>query len=60
MLTSAYPTGNGLPGGRHYTEREVNEIIQPIYADYVTIRRYLISYGLMNRTRNGSEYWLTE
>ena len=47
-------------GGRHYTEREVNEIIQPIYADYVTIRRYLISYGLMNRTRNGSEYWLTE
>ena len=46
--------------GKRYTEREVNEIIQPIYADYVTIRRYLISYGLMSRTRSGSEYWLTE
>ena len=46
--------------GKHYTEREVNGIIEPIYADYVTIRRYLISYGLMDRTRNGSEYWLTE
>ena len=46
--------------GRRYTEREVNEIIQPIYHDYVTLRRYLISYGFMSRTRNGSEYWLTE
>lgn len=45
---------------RRYTEREVNEILQPIYHDHVTIRRYLISYGLMSRTRSGSEYWLTE
>jgi transposase-like protein len=43
-----------------YSEREVNEILQPIYPDYAAIRRYLISYGLMSRTRSGSEYWLTE
>ena len=46
--------------GRHYTEREVNDVLLPIYADYVTIRRYLISYGLMNRTVSGSDYWMTE
>ncbi|MBN1776638.1 MAG: DUF2087 domain-containing protein [Clostridiales bacterium] len=46
--------------GRRYTEQEVNHIIKPIYDDYVTIRRFLIIYGLMSRTRSGSEYWLTE
>ena len=46
--------------GRRYTEQEVNEIIKPIYEDFVTIRRFLIIYGLMSRTRNGAEYWLTE
>ena len=46
--------------GRHYTEAEVNQIIKPIFDDFVTIRRFLIIYGLMSRTKNGSEYWLTE
>ncbi len=46
--------------GKRYTEREVNELIQPIYADSATIRRFLIIYGLMSRTRDGSAYWLTE
>jgi hypothetical protein len=46
--------------GKRYTEKEVNQIIQPIFDDYVTIRRYLISYGLMDRTPSGSAYWLTE
>lgn len=46
--------------GRHYTEAEVNRILKPIFGDFVTIRRYLIAYGFMARTRSGSEYWLTE
>jgi DNA-binding CsgD family transcriptional regulator len=46
--------------GRRYTEREINEILTPVYADYVTIRRYLIAYNLMNRLRDGSAYWLAE
>jgi hypothetical protein len=43
---------------RKYTEKEVNNIIEPIYEDYATIRRYLIEYGFMERTRNCREYWL--
>lgn len=46
--------------GKHYTEREVNEILRPIHPDFATIRRFLIIYGLMSRTRDGSVYWLTE
>ncbi|MBE0601960.1 MAG: DUF2087 domain-containing protein [Firmicutes bacterium] len=45
---------------KRYSEAEVNAVIKPIYDDYVTIRRYLIAYGFMSRTRSGSEYWLTE
>lgn len=45
--------------GRKYTEKEVNQILKPIYDDYVSIRRYLIMYGFMDRTKNGSSYWLT-
>ena len=42
-----------------YSECEVNEILKPIYDDYMTIRRYLIMYGFMERTRDGRQYWLT-
>ena len=45
--------------GKRYTEREVNEILQPVFFDFATIRRFLIIYGLMSRTRDGSAYWLT-
>lgn len=44
--------------GRVYTEREVNEVIKAIIDDYVTVRRYLIEYGFMDRKRDGSEYWV--
>ena len=35
--------------GRVYEEKEVNEIISPIYADYCTIRRDMISEGIFQR-----------
>ena len=42
-----------------YTEKEVNALLAEIYPeDYVTLRRYLIEYGFMDRTQNGSAYWL--
>ena len=41
-----------------YSEKQVNEILKAIYEDYVTIRRYLIEYGFMERTDDCSEYWL--
>ncbi|MDF2814542.1 MAG: hypothetical protein K0Q81_742 [Paenibacillus sp.] len=41
-----------------YTEKETNEIIEPIYEDYAIIRRFLIEYGFMERKDDGSVYWL--
>ena len=42
--------------GRTCSEREVNEILKPIYADYTTLRRALVDYHFMNRDRG--VYWL--
>ncbi len=44
--------------GRDYTEKEVNGVLKAIYQDYVTLRRYLIEYGFMDRDRDGSRYWV--
>jgi hypothetical protein len=44
--------------GRKYTEQEVNQILKNAFSDYVTLRRSLIEYGLMDREANGSRYWL--
>lgn len=43
--------------GIRYSEVQVNEILKEIYPDYVTLRRYLIEYGYLERTRDGSAYW---
>ena len=42
--------------GNIYTEKEVNQILKNIYSDYVTLRRYLIEYGFMDRKLDGSQY----
>ncbi len=44
--------------GRHYDEKELNKILKAIYADFPTLRRYLIEYGFMDRTTDCMEYWL--
>ncbi|HEX3048666.1 MAG TPA: DUF2087 domain-containing protein [Bacillota bacterium] len=45
--------------GQIYEEKEVNEILKTVYeADYVTLRRYLIEYGFMERKSDCSQYWL--
>ncbi len=41
---------------RVYTEMEVNEILSNIHEDNVALRRYLIDYGFLKRTKDGSEY----
>ena len=43
---------------RTYTEPEVNQILKPIYDDYVTVRRYLIEYRFLERKPGGAEYWV--
>lgn len=42
--------------GRLYTEKDVNDVLGRVHWDYVTIRRYLIDYGLMTRAAGGSDY----
>ena len=41
-----------------YTEKEVNAILEAVFYDYVTLRRYLIDYGFLDRKADGSQYWL--
>ena len=44
--------------GVKYTEKEVNEILKPVYEDYVIIRRYLVDYQFLDRLDNGKAYWV--
>nr|WP_042477630.1 DUF2087 domain-containing protein [Bacillus ndiopicus] len=46
--------------GKAYTEKEVNTILKTVHADFVTLRRYLIEYGFMDRSNDGSSYWIKE
>lgn len=46
--------------GHSYSEREINAVLKPIFADFATLRRYLIEYGFMQRNPDGSQYRLTE
>ncbi|MGE4571586.1 MAG: DUF2087 domain-containing protein [Candidatus Izemoplasmatales bacterium] len=41
-----------------YSEKEVNQILEPVLDDYVMIRRYLVDYGLLKRELDGSKYWV--
>ncbi|WP_128896068.1 DUF2087 domain-containing protein [Longirhabdus pacifica] len=43
---------------KSYIEKEVNEILKTFYVDYVTLRRYLIEYGFLDRKDDGSQYWV--
>lgn len=47
-----------LEPGKKYVEKELNQILKEIYDDYAVIRRYLIEYGFMERTKDCKEYWL--
>ncbi|MFF2479583.1 DUF2087 domain-containing protein [Paenibacillus sp. NPDC058071] len=45
--------------GATYSENEVNERLKRYWEqDYVTLRRYLIEYGFMDRTEDCASYWL--
>lgn len=43
---------------RNYSQDEVNRILEAAYTDYVTLRRYMVDYGLLNRKPDGSVYWV--
>lgn len=48
----------GLQVGEHYSEKQINAYLKEIYDDFVTIRRYLIEYGFLDRTKDGKAYWV--
>ena len=41
--------------GRHYPEKEVNEILEGFHPDYAALRRYLVEDQFL--TREDSVYW---
>lgn len=43
-----------------YSENEVNQILKDFHADTASLRRELISYGILKRSPDGREYWLSE
>jgi len=49
---------NYFEADKNYTEKEVNAVLKQFYHDYVLLRRYLIEYGFMDRTPDGSSYWV--
>jgi predicted transcriptional regulator len=42
---------------KHYSEKQVNEILARYHADTATLRRELVGFGLMQREGGGGEYW---
>ena len=48
--------------GRFYKEKEVNSIIDNwhTFGDYFLLRRGLIDYCFLSRTKNGARYWREE
>ncbi len=45
--------------GRHYSEKEVNEILSQYNDDTAALRRGLVDYKMMDREAGGAAYWLT-
>ncbi|MEU6314753.1 DUF2087 domain-containing protein [Streptomyces sp. NPDC047014] len=48
--------GTLFAADRAYTEPEVNEALRTVHEDCSALRRYLITSGLLTRTRDGSSY----
>ncbi|UCF28197.1 MAG: metalloregulator ArsR/SmtB family transcription factor [Chloroflexota bacterium] len=54
-----YIAQNFSPGER-YSEGEVNQILSQFHQDTASLRREMIGIGLLERSRDGREYWLAE
>ncbi len=47
---------DSLDPEKKYSELELNEVLKQIFHDFTTLRRYLIEYGFMERTKDGKVY----
>ncbi|MFE8697005.1 DUF2087 domain-containing protein [Cytobacillus sp. FJAT-53684] len=46
--------------GVTYSEKEVNERLSSIFADFAILRRYLVDYQLLERSKDCRDYWVNE
>jgi predicted transcriptional regulator len=52
--------GQNFKPGEQYSEQEVNQILKGYHQDTATLRRELVVIGLLERSRDGREYWRGE
>lgn len=52
----AWIAGEAIKPGEHLTERQVNERLLSYTDDVVLLRRYMVDFGLLQRTPSGSSY----
>lgn len=52
----AWIVSDAITAGEDLTEKQVNERLLSYTDDVVMLRRYLIDFGLLERTRSGSSY----
>lgn len=48
--------GDAIKAGEDLTEKQVNERLLSYTDDVVLLRRYMVDFGLLERTRSGSSY----
>jgi predicted transcriptional regulator len=46
--------------GERYDERAVNQVLKKYHEDTATLRREMIGIGLLERSTDGSDYWLAD
>jgi hypothetical protein len=46
--------------GRQYSESEINILLMQLFEDHVFARRMMIENRILDRTPNGSSYWVIE
>ncbi len=58
-LALAY-VASRFAAGVEYTEKQVNRIVTDAHAfgDYFLVRRELVDWGFLQRTRDGARYWV--
>ncbi len=52
--------GRNFTPGERYSEQDVNQILQQYHQDTASLRREMIGIGLLERSRDGREYWLAD
>jgi hypothetical protein len=50
--------GQDFTPGEQYNEGAVNQILKKYHQDTATLRREMVGIGLLERSTDGSEYWL--